>query len=204
MSRKRAVFSLMLLLLWDKGVLGQPGSALADYRWARKSFRPAEFKGIRMGESTSADVRKTFGRPSDSGMGQDGYVYMGYRAIGPIPEYTEFVIDSDTKIVEFMRIQTETLSMSAAEQIFGRAFAKLRFSVRACSPEDEFAFATFDPNGDVEMVVYPELGIVLHIKSPGGNEVYEITYNSRWIEPEKNPCGTGDRNKKPQGQKRKK
>jgi hypothetical protein len=194
----------MLLLLWDKGVLGQPGSSIADYRWARKNFRAAEFRGIRMGISKVEDVEKLLGPPAESGKGQEGQLYLGYRGIAPVPGYVEFTADPRSKVVEFMTVGAHSLKISDAIKLFGNRYARLRFSAYSCDPDDGVGYSFFDPNGDAERVVFPDLGIVLYMKSPGGDQVYSVGYHSAWLEPEKNPCEASDRNKKPQGQKRKK
>lgn len=201
MSRTTAACALMLLIMWDEARPAQAGSSLADYRWARNSFRAAEFRGIRMGSSKARDVENLFGPPVKSGIGQEGQYYMGYRGIGPIPGYVEFTIDPKTKIVEFMTLQADNWRLSDAIKIFGKRYARLRFSVRACHPDDESAYLYFDPEGDVEIAILPELGIVLNIKPLEGDQLSGATYDSAWIEPEKNPCDVNDRSKKPKNQK---
>jgi hypothetical protein len=183
---------------------GQAGSSISDYRWARKNFRPAEFKGIRMGSSNWNDLRRLFGTPSYSIHGEDGQLYEGYPGIVPVPGNAEFAINPKTKVVEWMTIQPRGWKLSDAVKVFGKGFVRLRVTLRACGPEDSSAFSFFDANGDTGIVVFPTLGIVLDMARPEGEEIIGITYANGWIEPEKNPCEAGDRNKKPQGQKRKK
>jgi hypothetical protein len=133
---------------------------------AQSAFKPATFHGLVVGKATISQATKQLGPPKTVFKDGDGTTWVYYENIGPVPGRVEMIGDTKSGVIESITISTEGLSLDSAKALFGRDFRTVRYNFDECLGNGDAAPLYEDPDGQLEYLVYDELGIALRYE-PG-------------------------------------
>lgn len=157
-------------------------------RSASYGFKPAEYRGLRMGVSRKEDVLRVFGRPVAEGKGEDGFHYLTYRDIGIVKGPVDVVVEPKSDIVHFIAVYPENTTVQAIIQELGPGAVETRWSWATCEEDMFVGFgpAYLDTAGDHVGTEYRHLGIYIVPLEDG--KVRSIRYSSSPAGLDADPC----------------
>lgn len=144
--------------------------------FAQDDFKPATFHGLTIGKVKIADVKRQLGTPLDEYEDQRGTIWMHYKDIGPVPGKVEIPADKKTQLVWYVTVYPDNLSLDAAKELFGGSYRVIRYNFDSCLDNGGEAPIYESPNGSLEYVIYPALGIAIY---PELGRARDITYGSK-------------------------
>lgn len=157
-------------------------------RSASYGFKPAEYRGLRMGVSRKEDVLRVFGKPVAEGRGEDGFLYLQYKGIGVVKGRVDVVVDPKTEIVHDIDLYPENTAVKEVLQLLGPGAVETRWSWATCEEHEFLGFGPvyIDPAGDLIGIEYRHLGI--YIRSLEDGKVDYISYSSGPAGLDSDPC----------------
>jgi len=188
-ARKRwmvLAFSIALSLFYVSAQ-SKPVTQATAQRWAAAGFRPAEYHGIVMGKSKKRDVVARFGKPEWEGRGEAGTLCLSYRDIGGWKGIANFDLNPRTLVVVGLDIAPKDLTMQQAKQVLGEGAVETHWSPAACFELGGGIGGPLylDPEGSTSFIEYRHMGVSIE----GGNRVHGISYSSKPIGLDRDPCG---------------
>jgi len=147
-------------------------------------WQPAVYRGLTVGKSTVAEVKRVLGKPYWVGREeQTGTPMSVYLVTDPFPASLE-VFMSGGKL-DLLRLNPkEPLTRRDAIRLFGSDFRVTRYSFTNCLPTSEEQMYE-DPDGETEQIEYRQRGIALNVHE---GQIDVILYVSSPFGPTKSPC----------------
>lgn len=157
-------------------------------RSASYGFKPAEYRGLRMGVSRKEDVLRVFGKPVAEGKGEDGFLYLQYKDIGVVKGRVDVVVDPKSGIVHGIDVHPENTTLEAILQELGPGAVETRWSWATCDEHEFLGFgpAYIDPAGEHVGIEYRHRGI--YIRPFENGRVQYLSYSSGPAGLDSDPC----------------
>lgn len=155
---------------------------------ASYAFKPAEYRGIRMGASRREDVLRVFGEPKTEALGEEQSLYMSYKDIGIVKGRVDVIVDPKSKVVLGLQIYPEKSTLEEVLQLLGPGGVETRWSWATCDEKglEEFIPVFIDPSGELIGIEYRHLGI--YIRPLENGKVDYISYSSSPAGLDADPC----------------
>jgi hypothetical protein len=136
----------------------------------------AQYRGLVVGHSTNADIRRVFGKPTrvDDFPKDDeaAYIYAGKE--GTI-EQTIIRVKKSSGKVRRIEVYPSNLTVTEAIAQFGPGFRRVRYAFDACESDGESAPIVESTSGNLEFLEYRAKGIYLQVGDTP-NSVASIGY----------------------------
>lgn len=152
---------------------------------ASYGFRPAVFEGIRMGVSRRAEVVARFGNPEWEGGGSDGLLWLSYQNIAGYIGRSQFILNPRSKVVLALDVTPSHTAFAEVEKKHGKNWVRTRWSMVSCGGYVGAAPIYIDPEHGSEVIEFRQLGIRVERV---GDEAREVSYNSRPLGMDADPC----------------
>lgn len=165
-----------------------------------REWRPASYRELTVGKSTSGDMLRVFGKPHWSGPPGDQTkdepnpeVWNEYEAGGDFPGKLTVVVDKRSGIIQGIDLYPESLSEEQAIKHFGDDYLTTRYDFDECLSDGESAPMYESPKGEFVSIEYRDRGIALSIGD--GKRVNTISYVKGPIGGKVSRCnGEGNKN----------
>lgn len=143
-----------------------------------RAWHAATYRGLRMGRSSVAEMRRILGAPKRSEAFNDGKSYSEvwyyYDSIWEFPGTLRVVVDKTKNIVRAVDIQPKDLSKEEAIKGFGQDYVITRYDFDSCLGDEESAPLFESPSGAVIFIEYRQRGIAISVN--GYDKVNDIRY----------------------------
>ena len=143
-----------------------------------RTWHAATFRGLTMGKSTLAEMRRVLGAPKRSEAFNDGKSYSEvwyyYESMSEYPGTLRVVVDKTKNIVRAVDVLPEDLSKEEAIKDFGQDYVVTRYDFDSCLGDEEAAPLFESPSGAVVFIEYRQRGIAIAVN--GNDKVNEIRY----------------------------
>lgn len=182
-------------------VIGCPRTSSKQIRQARSTqpavreqsshvWHPATYRGLTMGRSTVAEMRRIFGRPKHSEVfnrkKSNAEVWYHYNTVREFAGTLRVVVDQTNNIVKAIDIQPRDLSKEEAIKHFGSDYIITKYDFDSCLGDEESAPLFESLNGSVTFIEYRKRGIAIAVD--GTAKVNEISYVSKPIGAKSSRC----------------
>jgi hypothetical protein len=163
-----------------------------DQRPPTQSWRPAVYRGLVLGKSSVADVRRVLGEPEQVVRGETSRgPIMVYSAADPIPGRLE-VITEGGKLKMLILHSKVSLTQKEVIRLFGADFQTTRYSFDECLNLGGNSPVYEDPDGKIEQMEYRQRGIAISMYQ---REPQEIQYVRGLFGPTRSRCAQFSKNK---------
>jgi hypothetical protein len=146
-----------------------------------RDWHAANYRGLRVGKSTSADMLRVLGKPHWSGPPGDQTkddpnpeVWNEYEAGGDYPGKLTVVVDKRSRIIQRIDLYPKELSKEQAIKHFGDGYITTRYDFDECLSDGESAPMYESPNGQFVSIEYRDRGVAVSIGP--GERVDTISY----------------------------
>lgn len=167
------------------GQSGTTSTATAD---AKRVWRAATYRGLTMGRSNVAEMRRIFGAPKKSEVFSEGTsnseVWYHYDGPQDFPGTLRVVVDRS--IVQAIDVLPENLKAEEAIKHFGPGYIITRYDFDSCLGDEESAPLFESPSGTLIFIEYRQRGIAIAVDAQG--KVNEVRYISEPIGAESSKC----------------
>ena len=158
-------------------------------RSTQKVWRPAVYRGLRIGKSRRDAMLRVFGQPKWSRQAETEdrqEVWNNYERAGEFPGITIVVVESRSSVIKRIDFYPEKLSKQQALAHFGRGYITTKYDFEPCQSDEESEPIYESPTGLLSSVEYRARGIAISI----GHEemVTKISYVSGPIGRTKSRC----------------
>ena len=152
-------------------------------------WRPAIYRGLRIGKSKRAEMLKVFGQPKWSRAAETGSheeVWNNYERAGEFPGVTVIVLERARNVISRIDFYPTKLTKQQAIAHFGPHYIVTRYNFEPCHEDEESEPIYESPDGLLQSVEYRARGIAISL----GNEemVTKISYVSGPIGAPKSRC----------------
>ena len=156
--------------------VSKTGVATAE---SSRTWRAATYKGLTMGKSKVADMRRVLGAPTRiERFNQDKsnpQVWYHYDVKWEFPATLRVIVDK-TRTVREVHLLPNYLTKEEAIKHFGRDYVVTRYDFDSCRGNEEAAPLFESPTGNVLNIEYRQRGIALSVNADGN--INEISYVS--------------------------
>jgi hypothetical protein len=155
-----------------------------------RTWHAATYRGLTMGRSNVAEMRRVFGVPKRSEVFNRGKsspeVWYYYDGIWEFPGTLRVIVDKTRNTVQAVDIHPKDLRKEQAIKHFGSDYLVTQYDFDLCLGDEESAPLFESPNGAVIFIEYRERGIAIAVDSHG--KVNEISYVSEPIGAASSKC----------------
>jgi hypothetical protein len=160
---------------------------------SKNEWRPAIYRGLTVGTSTSADMFRVLGTPQWAGPPGDQTedepnpeVWYEYGTGGEFPGKLTVVVDKGSSTIVGIDLYPENISKQEALKHFGKDYITTRYDFDECLSNGESAPVYESPDGSILNIEYRERGIALAIGYK--DRVTHISYVSKPIGATSSKC----------------
>ena len=158
----------------------QSASRTARGTDSSRVWRVGSYRGLTMGRSKGAEVRKKFGEPKRSQLINKGKsneeVWYEYDDAPDFPGSLRVIVDRRNDTIQAIDIHPKDLKQEQAITHFGSEYVLTRYDFDSCLGDEESAPLFESPTGAVLFIEYRQYGIAIAVNSQG--KVNEISYVS--------------------------
>lgn len=153
-------------------------------------WHPATYRGLKIGRSKVAEMRRVLGRPTLSEVFDENKsnpeVWYHYEGIAEFPGRVTVVVDKNTGTIQAVDIHPKTLRKEDAIKHFGPDYVITRYDFDSCLGDEESAPLFESPAGAVISIEYRKRGIAVAVDE--GGRVNTISYVSEPIGAASSKC----------------
>jgi hypothetical protein len=139
-----------------------------------RQWRPAVYRGLTLGTSTSADVLRILGDPQWAGPPTDQMadepnpvIWYEYENGGDFPGRLTAAIDERSGKVKWISISTDSLERKEVLKHFGPGYIVTKYDFDLCLGDEESSPLYESPNGHMVNLEYRERGVAIQINELG-------------------------------------
>lgn len=149
-------------------------------------WKPATFKGLRIGGDHREDVLKLLGQPSSSrepeaAKGEEPEVWDDYLNVSGYDGHVIVISTKENHLLLKVAWYPEALSLEESKRIFGDQYKITRYDfVVGCSEDNDSAPIYENPKGNLSYIEYRAQGIAISTDS-SGQKVDEVLFVSKPI-----------------------
>lgn len=157
--------------------------AAADAQPARKltPWKAGAFRGLIIGRSTESDMRRVLGNPdaTDDKTKDPSLVLYRYNGKGDLQGTLEVAVRRRDKVISNIAENLPVaLPRTPAYKRFGDDYRVRHYAFAECAAREGLAPLYHDTNGPIEMIEYPQRGLVLALDKYG-YDIASIIYTSQ-------------------------
>lgn len=155
-----------------------------------RTWHAATYRGLTMGRSNIAEMKRVFGAPKRSEVFNKGKsnpeVWYYYDGIWEFPGTLRVVVNKTRNTIQAVDIHPQDLSKEEAIKHFGPDYVITRYDFDLCLGDEESAPLFESPRGSVLFIEYRQRGIAISVDSH--DKVNDISYVSEPIGAASSKC----------------
>ncbi len=126
----------------------------------QQRWKPAQYGELTAGKSTRKDVIRVLGDATPKKSGSlETYTYPGK---GDFGGDVVIEVNQATGVIESVIVQfSPNITRTQARKKYGNDYHEIRYSISECPHDGSLPLAYRDPKGGVELIEYPQKGLVL-------------------------------------------